>query len=840
MKAKNFYLTKTIPFMILLSLLSISVSATPIGAPEERDDTPRDLVHDLSNGRLAYLVSGNPIIEITGSLTAEPSADREPVIYLYGNIGESCTVILKDVHINASVCPLSMSHGMNPTLILEGDNVLEAKAFDYELPIKGGTITMRSRQPGIELGNGSTLTIRGNGSLVARGGEGPGIGGFHDKDKKKSTIIVESGTVTAIGEAYCPGIGGMSVFRPGEEDILAGQSANVIIRGGRVTAQKGALSNNTDIGASENGGAPDRIEISGGVVVGTMFPQPVNSADIPVHRVTLDFVGVAFGTPLSGRTLFNDMTYGTANMTTDDVFWMPEGTYAQGKIIVGVNGVGFANKAKEDVVISEDSKWDDLGIALEKAFSTVNYRLAEGSEGYTMSASYSNPVYEGEFGNGSLVMSGGELTLTIDGVDGSKQHQFILEGTGLPFGRDRIATNTNPIRIPVTDDMDIKCSVSFGNRLNIAINEGARKTRNIRATLGADEWYESEISFFPESDALANGEVIDKGDLVLTVSGSNEEGVRYEWNVEGVGDDYRQEGNKLIIPSSKVRTNGSIEVMCNVKSRITFEVDGGAATGLTMNANYDNQPILNGEWVLIGGNLHLEVLGAQQQAEYRWSYSGLPTSYTSSLNEYTINGVDRPMHVTCYIQGIGSTNAYLSNLSVDNNAFLSPTIFNPDHVTYSITVYDKDVQSITITAEQSHENAIVSLKNNAGQGQINKDGNNNIITVPVSRGSTVTYTINVLAENRKTEKDYIIMVQYPFGTGIAQTAAQDVRVSLNGQDLSVDSPDAEQVTVYSAAGTLLNRLEKSAGKVSFAVASTGSKQVLVVRGSSGWAKKIVR
>lgn len=62
------------------------------------------------------------------------------------------------------------------------------------------------------------------------------------------------------------------------------------------------------------------------------------------------------------------------------------------------------------------------------------------------------------------------------------------------------------------------------------------------------------------------------------------------------------------------------------------------------------------------------------------------------------------------------------------------------------------------------------------------------------------------------------------------------QVYLFGQTLHVDSPVAEQVNIYSLSGTLLYRLEKPAGKTSFAVNSP--KQVLIVRGSSGWAGKI--
>jgi hypothetical protein len=55
--------------------------------------------------------------------------------------------------------------------------------------------------------------------------------------------------------------------------------------------------------------------------------------------------------------------------------------------------------------------------------------------------------------------------------------------------------------------------------------------------------------------------------------------------------------------------------------------------------------------------------------------------------------------------------------------------------------------------------------------------------------------------------------------------------------LYIDSPAAEQIAVYSVTGKLLRRLEKLAGKATFASAGAGG--VLIVRGSLGWAEKVI-
>jgi hypothetical protein len=57
--------------------------------------------------------------------------------------------------------------------------------------------------------------------------------------------------------------------------------------------------------------------------------------------------------------------------------------------------------------------------------------------------------------------------------------------------------------------------------------------------------------------------------------------------------------------------------------------------------------------------------------------------------------------------------------------------------------------------------------------------------------------------------------------------------------LHIDSPVSEQIAVYSVTGKLLRRLEKPAGKATFSLASPSTEGVLILRGSSGWAQKVI-
>jgi hypothetical protein len=74
-------------------------------------------------------------------------------------------------------------------------------------------------------------------------------------------------------------------------------------------------------------------------------------------------------------------------------------------------------------------------------------------------------------------------------------------------------------------------------------------------------------------------------------------------------------------------------------------------------------------------------------------------------------------------------------------------------------------------------------------------------------------------------------------TGIS-TVDESLSVTVGFSDctLYIDSPAAEQIEVYSISGKLLHRVSKPNGKASFTILN--SERVLIVRGSSGWVKKI--
>ena len=143
---------------------------------------------------------------------------------------------------------IRLANGAQLNLILEGKNTL-----------KGGDMCAA-----IEVPEGCTLTISGEGSLKATGGVGAGIGASSMRKGSLGTIEINGGNIEAYGSGMAAGIGGG----------LEGGSGTIVINGGTVYAKGGHGSYPKDIknvygGAGIGGGAygcVDKIEINGGNV----------------------------------------------------------------------------------------------------------------------------------------------------------------------------------------------------------------------------------------------------------------------------------------------------------------------------------------------------------------------------------------------------------------------------------------------------------------------------------------------------------------------------------------------------------------------------------------------
>jgi hypothetical protein len=161
-----------------------------------------------------------------------------------------------------------------------------------------------------------------------------------------------------------------------------------------------------------------------------------------------------------------------------------------------------------------------------------------------------------------------------------------------------------------------------------------------------------------------------------------------------------------------------------------------------------------------------------------------------------------------------SSDATLSYLYVPGFE-LSPA-FAPSIEAYTVIVPSEQA-SINFIAQTSHKDATV-------------EGNRE----HTLRGDS-TFKIVVTAEDGTTKKTYTVTVTDGTHTGIQLAGGSSVQVYVSNQSLHVSTPAAERVSVYSAGGQLLYSLDKPAGK---AFVSTFPKGVLIVKGSSGWVKKV--
>lgn len=208
--------------------------------------------YDIANGGIS--INSNTLEQyndatITGSSTTH--------VILVNGVEATITISDLDIQIpidnNATTASnwipaIRLANGANLNLILKGKNTL-----------KGGDMCAA-----IDVPEGCTLTIRGEGSLKATGGVGAGIGASSMRKGSLGTIEINGGNIEAYGSGMAAGIGGG----------LEGGIGTIVINGGTVYAKGGYGSYPKDIknvyGGAGIGGGPfgcvDRIEINGGNV----------------------------------------------------------------------------------------------------------------------------------------------------------------------------------------------------------------------------------------------------------------------------------------------------------------------------------------------------------------------------------------------------------------------------------------------------------------------------------------------------------------------------------------------------------------------------------------------
>lgn len=208
--------------------------------------------YDIANGGIN--INSNTLEQyndatITGSSTTNVIlVNGVEATITISNLDIQIPLVKNDETASTWVPAIRLVNGAKLNLILKGENTL-----------KGGDMCAA-----IEVPEGCTLTISGEGSLKATGGEGAGIGASSRRNGSLGTIVIDGGDIKAYGGEMAAGIGGSA----------EGGSGTIIINGGTVYAKGGHGSYYKDIqnvygGAGIGGGANgcvDLIEINGGNV----------------------------------------------------------------------------------------------------------------------------------------------------------------------------------------------------------------------------------------------------------------------------------------------------------------------------------------------------------------------------------------------------------------------------------------------------------------------------------------------------------------------------------------------------------------------------------------------
>lgn len=192
-------------------------------------------------------------IKTAGEYTLSGTASNEDFRVKVGDrLATTLTIdnlTINTVHTNSEenytsgYSPLDFSEAGETTLTLVGENHL----------------TARGKNPAVyapKVDRDENLTIQGNGSLVATGGETwPGIG-----NTGSAKILIKSGDITAQGGYAAAGIGGS----------FGSRFDSIVIKGGHVVATGGALANDIGCGFAHSGkpeyGSGPAVSIQGGVV----------------------------------------------------------------------------------------------------------------------------------------------------------------------------------------------------------------------------------------------------------------------------------------------------------------------------------------------------------------------------------------------------------------------------------------------------------------------------------------------------------------------------------------------------------------------------------------------
>ena len=231
----------------LLSLtlaLVLVLGMMPSARAARVDQGSEPVVLDICDGDITAVSSANTVTYTQGENVYTSTGG----LYVIQSDAETeffGRIVLSAQDENAMQIQLSISNlylNQYSAVLTLNDNVKASLTLTGTNKFRVWNVTSGGKNAAVCVMPSAELTIKGTGSLYAEGYTGAGIGGY--SGGSCGTIIINSGTITALGDGSSIGIGG--------------RKAKITINGGTVTA--------TGVGSSGIGGSDSTVVINGGTV----------------------------------------------------------------------------------------------------------------------------------------------------------------------------------------------------------------------------------------------------------------------------------------------------------------------------------------------------------------------------------------------------------------------------------------------------------------------------------------------------------------------------------------------------------------------------------------------
>ena len=325
--------------------------------------------------------------------------------------------------------------------------------------------------------------------------------------------------------------------------------------------------------------------------------------------------------------------------------------------------------------------------------------------------------------------------------------------------------------------------------------------------------------------------------------------------------------------------------------KTTATMNIGDVAYLTATLSPDNATDQNVSWT----SSDPSVVTVSNSGSFVTAGSSTITAVGKGTATITVTTEDGSLSATCTV----TVNAPVTGVSLDNTtatmivgdtkqltATVQPTNANDQDVTWSssnesvatvssdglITAVGKGTAKITVTTEDGSFTATCTVTVNIAVTSVSLDntdiyiivGNTEQLTATVlpdnasdksvtwsssdetvatvSSAGLVTAVAEGIATITVTTKDgsftaTCTIVVIPSSTGI-QTLSGDTSAYMSDGQLYVQSPVLETIRIYSMNGVLLYDFQKPAGSADYSV-NQSKGTVLIVKGSSGWTKKLI-